>query len=190
MRSTSLRKNLAVGHLNWLGLMAALVLALPLHAQQAPYAGQQQRSIKALSDDEVAQYLAGAGMSYAKAAELNHYPGPMHVLELAKQLGLSAEQRGQTERLMAEHKAEARELGRKVLDAERALDELFRAATPSAVELSAKVKAAAGALGEFRLAHLETHRRLRSILTDAQVARYDTLRGYGNAPAQTHNHKH
>ena len=43
--------------------------------------------VNALSPDEVQQYLAGAGMGYAKAAELNHFPGPMHVLELADKLG-------------------------------------------------------------------------------------------------------
>jgi hypothetical protein len=32
--------------------------------------------------------------------------------------------------------------------------------------------------GEYRLAHLETHRRMRALLSDAQVARYDALRGY------------
>ena len=32
------------------------------------------------------QYLDGAGMGYARAAELNHFPGPMHVLELAREM--------------------------------------------------------------------------------------------------------
>ena len=35
--------------------------------------------IKALSSEEVEQYLSGAGMGYAKAAELNRHPGPIHV---------------------------------------------------------------------------------------------------------------
>jgi hypothetical protein len=99
---------------------AAVVLFLPAaygqHAQ--PYTGQQTRSIKALSDDEVKQYLSGAGMGYARAAELNRFPGPMHVLELADKLGLTAAQRAQTEALMKMHKDEARELGRKVVEAE------------------------------------------------------------------------
>ena len=38
----------------------------------------------------VQSYLSGAGMGYAKAAELNRHPGPMHVLELADQLKLAA----------------------------------------------------------------------------------------------------
>lgn len=43
--------------------------------------------LQALTPEEVEQYRAGAGMGYAKAAELNHFPGPMHVLELAGPLG-------------------------------------------------------------------------------------------------------
>ena len=42
------------------------------------------------------QFLAGAGMGYAKAAELNSYPGPMHVLELADRLGLTPDQQTKT----------------------------------------------------------------------------------------------
>jgi hypothetical protein len=60
-------------------------------AQTSPYAGQEQRPIKALSDQEVAALLAGQGAGFAKAAELNGYPGPMHVLELADRLALSAD---------------------------------------------------------------------------------------------------
>src|SRR4029079_2796548 len=69
-----------------IALLAAVMLALdasgaePAHShhQAGPYAGQQARGVKALSDEEVSGYLAGAGMGFAKAAELNGYPGPMH----------------------------------------------------------------------------------------------------------------
>ena len=39
----------------------------------------------------VADLKAGRGMGLALAAELNGYPGPSHVLELADKLKLSAE---------------------------------------------------------------------------------------------------
>jgi len=52
------------------------------------YAGQETRKIKALSEDQIQGYLAGSGMGLAMAAELNHYPGPKHVLELAEKLQL------------------------------------------------------------------------------------------------------
>jgi hypothetical protein len=58
-----------------------------------PYAGQQARSIKALSDEDIAALRKGEGMGMAKAAELNGYPGPVHVLQLAAQLGLTDAQR-------------------------------------------------------------------------------------------------
>jgi hypothetical protein len=45
------------------------------------------RSRQALSDQEVSALLDGHGAGFAKAAELNGYPGPMHVLELADRLG-------------------------------------------------------------------------------------------------------
>jgi predicted RNA methylase len=66
---------------------------------QTPYAGMQTRPIKALSEQQVADLGAGRGMGLALAAELNGYPGPSHVLELADKLELSAEQRANMQRL-------------------------------------------------------------------------------------------
>lgn len=167
----------------------SLVAAPALHAQHQPYAREQSREIKALSGDEVRQYLSGAGMGYAKPAELNHFPGPMHVLELADKLGLTPAQRADVKALMDAHKPEARAIGAKVIASERALDELFRSGRVEQKALAEAVRAAAAAAGEYRLTHLETHRRARGLLTPGQVARYDELRGY--APAATEDaHKH
>jgi Spy/CpxP family protein refolding chaperone len=156
----------------------ALSVAAPAAAQHQHYAGEEKREIKALSAEETKQYLAGAGMGYAKAAELNSYPGPMHVLELADKLALTPEQRSATAKLMDAHKAEARKIGTKLVDAERTLDSLFRNGSASEESLARAVAQAAALEGEYRLAHLETHRRMRALLTDEQVARYDVLRGY------------
>jgi hypothetical protein len=41
--------------------------------------------------------------------------------------------------------------------------------------------ASAATEASYRLSHLDTHRRMRALLTDAQVARYNELRGYGGA---------
>src|SRR5918999_4868718 len=127
---------------------AMLVLAAGgAHAQQG-YSGQESRDVKALSAEEIDQYRAGAGMGYAKAAELNHFPGPMHVLELANELRLSDEQRAATRRLMDEHKREARAIGAKLVEAERRLDALFRRGKVGAEELAAGVREAATLQGE------------------------------------------
>lgn len=158
-----------------------LAAGFAVHAQHAPYAGQQVSDIKALTAEEIEQYRAGAGMGYAKPAELNHFPGPMHVLELADKLGLSAEQRAATKRLMDTHKAEARAIGVKLVETERRLEAIFRDGKVEQAQLAKAVQEAAALQGEYRLSHLETHRRMRILLTQEQVARYDQLRGYGAA---------
>ena len=51
-------------------------------------------------------------MELAKAAELNGYPGPMHTLELAQPLELSAQQKQDTEALLARPEASLNGIGR------------------------------------------------------------------------------
>lgn len=155
------------------------------------YAGEEARAVKALPADEVKQYLAGAGMGYAKSAELNHHPGPMHSLELADSLELSEEQRTRARELMDAHKAEARAIGARLVDAERALEALFRSGNVTQAALKDAVRTTAALQGEYRLAHLETHRRMRALLSDEQVRNYDALRGYAKgADRRQHRHDH
>jgi hypothetical protein len=75
-----------------------------------------------VSAEGVRDLKEGSGMSLAKAAELNSHPGPLHVLELAGELGLSAAQRAATESLYAAMRAKAQVLGAKIVEAERDLD--------------------------------------------------------------------
>lgn len=168
--------------------------AAAAQANPQPYAGQQARAIKALPDDEAKALLAGAGLGYAKAAELNRYPGPMHTLELADKLGLSADVTARMNALMISHKADASKIGAEIVALERELDTLYaeRRATKDTVEaLSAKLGLA---YGRYRAAHLTTHIEATRLLTPEQIARYDVLRGYGNSGSagahQHHRHKH
>lgn len=156
-------------------LLVAAALAACTHS---PYRGEQQREIAALSADEQAALLAGHGLGFAKAAELNGYPGPLHVLELADRLGLSAAQRDASARLMAAHRDRAKVLGAELVAAERRLDRLFaeRTATPDAVDAATR---RIGALrAELRAEHLKTHLAQTALLDAAQVRRYAELRGY------------
>lgn len=171
-------------------LVAVVLLPASLQAQHQPDAGEEAREIKALSAEEVKQYLSGAGMAYAKAAELNRFPGPAHVLELGDKLGLTAEQRTAVSRLMEAHKAEARHIGAKLLESERALDALFRSGAVGREVLAEAVRAAAALAGEYRLSHLDAHRRTRALLSSEQVARYDELRGYAKPAAEDDRHRH
>ena len=172
-------------------LIALAAFSLSVQAQhRGAYAGQEIREVKSLTPEEVKQYLSGAGMGFAKSAELNHFPGPMHVLELADQLNLSAEQRSATKKLMDAHKAEARALGAKVVHSEQALEALFRSADVEQASLAQAVRSAAEAQGAYRLSHLDTHRSMRALLTAEQVASYDRLRGYTGTVEKQQKHKH
>ena len=179
-----------------LAVAAACLLALPASGQVAPYAGQQQRAIKALSSDEVADLLAGEGMGLAKAAELNGVPGPAHVLEHADALGLTPQQRLLTRTLFDTHKAKARRLGEALVEAERALDQAFQAGDIDFAKLSRLVGDIASRQARLREEHLRTHLEQAVLLDKAQIERYAQLRGYressGPAPAgQAHDrHRH
>jgi Spy/CpxP family protein refolding chaperone len=143
-----------------------------------PYAGEQVRSIKSLSERDVTALLQGQGAGLAKAAELNGYPGPMHTLELKDKLQLSAEQATASQSLMTSHKARARELGAQVLEAERKLDAVFanRSADKAAVEQATQQVGLLQA--RLRAEHLNTHLQQTALLSSQQIKRYNELRGY------------
>ncbi len=161
----------------------------------SPYAGQQARTIKSLSSAQTADLLDGKGMEQAKAAELNSYPGPMHVLELAAPLGLSAGQKQASQALMTRHKAEARDLGARLVEAERALDHAFASRQIDAARLASHTEGIGRLQALLRKSHLETHLQQTALLTPQQVSLYAHLRGYGAAadaaaPAAPSRHRH
>jgi Spy/CpxP family protein refolding chaperone len=161
-------------------LLTGTVAASAQHQTQhhAPYAGHQQRSVKALSDQQVADLRAGRGMGLALAAELNGYPGPMHVLELAEQLQLSGEQRQQVERLFDSMKAEATSVGASLIEHETALDRAFATNHISEAGLAQLTSQIGETQGRLRAVHLKYHLTTHALLSPAQRERYAGLRGY------------
>ena len=157
--------------------------AMAQHGVHSSYAGQQQRPIKALSDKEVKDLLDGAGMGFARAAELNRYPGPMHALEHGAALELSATQRGSLTALMKRHKAEARALGARVVKLERELDALFASKAVNDASLERVLGLLADANARLRGSHLKTHLETTALLSPSQVDRYVAARGYSEAGA-------
>jgi hypothetical protein len=172
-----------------LSIVAVLSLLATSAFAQSPYAGMQTRAIKALSDQQIADLRAGRGMSLALPAELNGYPGPAHVLELADQLGLGADQKARVQSLFDAMKAEAVPLGETLLRQEGALDHMFasRAITADTLKIvTAEIGATQAAL---RDTHLKYHLLTAQILTPDQMHRYSMLRGYSsNAAPQQHHH--
>lgn len=173
---------------------ALLVAALPAagatagsqehqHVHTSPYAGQPPSGIAALTVEELQELESGDGMGLARAGELNHFPGPKHVLEMADLLELTAEQRQQVDASRERMLAEATRLGDEIIAQERILNARFAHAHVDADtmrELTARI----GALrGQLRATHLLAHLETRAVLTEAQVHAYDVARGYAPADA-------
>ena len=171
-------------------LIAILMTVLaPLGVQaQQPYAGQQARDIKALAPDEIADLEAGRGMGFAKAAELNHYPGPAHILELRQPLALTPQQAAAVQAAFDRMSEAAKPLGAALLDRERALDRGFADGAMTEEALARETAEIAALQGRLRAVHLGAHLEMRRILTGAQIARYDALRGYDDSSAMPMEH--
>lgn len=150
----------------------------PPVAATSPYRQFASREIKALSADELAALREGRGMALALPAELHGYPGPLHTLEHARELGLSDDQRSATQSLMQRHQDEARRLGQAVIDAERALDAAFARREADDARVRALSAEVARLRGELRASHLLAHLEQTRLLAPAQVALYQRLRGY------------
>src|SRR5215471_2658646 len=169
---------------------AACVLAASALAADKPYAGQQTRTIKALSDGDIAALRKGEGMGMAKAAELNGYPGPVHVMALAAQLGLTETQQRDVKAIFDRMSAAAKPLGVELIAQEQALDQLFAKGEITPDRLTAATAAIADLQGRLRAVHLSAHLETRALLNADQIARYQQLRGYGASPALEHHHHH
>lgn len=177
--------------------LAALMIAMPLVAEPAsddpqPYAGLRTREVKALSAAQIDDYRNGRGMSLALAAELNGYPGPRHVLDLAEPLALTPAQLARAQALFDAMRAEAVDLGERIIEREAELDRLFADATASSPVTPGAVEALALSIGELtgqlRFTHLSYHLTMRDSLDAAQIGAYETLRGYRPTPAHDGHH--
>jgi Spy/CpxP family protein refolding chaperone len=176
------------------GLLALPGVALAQHSY-SPHSGQEARQTKALSADDMQALLNGHGMGLAKAAELNHYPGPLHVLELATPLHLSDTQRTETQKIYDQMHREAIRLGQGIIAKEQELDRLFATQAVDATGLRALISEIGRLQGDLRFVHLQAHLDMKSLLSPEQIAAYDRLRGYSGggrteAPTGQHHRQH
>lgn len=159
-------------------LVLLALLPVLAAATESPYAGEETRSIKSLSDREVAALRAGKGMGFAKLAELNGYPGPRHVLDLANELELTPGQRLRSEAIFEEMQAAAIALGHALVDAEANLDRAFADKSVDAASLEARLLEIGEIRARLRLVHMKAHLEQAALLTEAQVQAYRSRRGY------------
>lgn len=148
------------------------------HVHASPYAGEQARDIKALSKDDIDELLRGGGWGLAKAAELNGMPGPTHVLDMAAELGLSAEQIERTRQIRDAMRLEATQIGERFVAKEAELETRFRVGGIAEPELTVRVSEIEAIRAKLRTAHLVAHIEMAHILSATQIERYEALRGY------------
>jgi hypothetical protein len=162
-------------------LCLAIAGISPVIAQEhehSPYAGHEKSEIPSLSPKELSDLRAGAGMGLARSAELNRYPGPKHVLELADSLGLSFAQEREVSTIREAMHERAVELGERIIEAERLLGMRFRHGHVDSVEVREATANIGRLQGELRYVHLVAHLETRWVLDASQIEAYDRLRGY------------
>lgn len=170
-------------------LAAVLIVSGAAGSSESPYAGQEQRRrIKALSEHQVEGYLDGRGMGYAKAAELNAFPGPRHVLDLAGELDLTPEQARRTRALFSAMKTRAAALGAQLVDKEKELDRRFATGAIDSASLAELVSDIGALEAKIRQVHLQAHLKQKALLEERQIRAYAELRGYASEDGMEHDH--
>ncbi len=170
----------------FVALVVTSLMAPYLHATN--YQGQEKREIKSLSIQDAESIEEGKGWGMAKPAELNGYPGPRHVLDLAEELKLSADQQIEMEKLFEVMQTQAIAVGERYLEAERQLEQAFRMKDINPDSLRTLIDVSAQARADLRFAHLGTHLKAINHLSRHQIANYNQLRGYGEDSNQHHLH--
>jgi Spy/CpxP family protein refolding chaperone len=158
-----------------LGLVALLAFTVAA----APERSLDSATIEALQK--------GTGNGMALVGELNHYPGPRHVLAMAAQLDMTDKQKAQTEAIYSRMHAAAVPLGLQIIEDERRLDRAFKDGSISDESLHDLTAQIATLNGHLRYIHLRAHLAMKHVLTAAQIRMYDSIRGYDAAmPGMQH----
>lgn len=144
------------------------------------YSGEESREIKSLSVEDIAALKKGSGWGLAKVAELNGYPGPIHVLEMESEINLTSSQRVEIEDLYQKMNGEAVVLGEKLINLEKALSQSFSDQKIDSDSLENYVQEAGEVHAKLRLVHLSAHLETPKILSEDQVSLYNELRGYSS----------
>jgi hypothetical protein len=152
-------------------------------SQISRYAGQEMRDIKSLSDKDFQSLRNGTGEAFggmAKLAELNGYPGPRHVLDMASELQLTDRQRMEIELIYQNMSNKAKGIGAAIIAIEQDMDRGFANKTITKENLKLMVDKSADLYGQLRLVHLSAHLDTMQILIIEQVQMYNKMRGYAS----------
>ena len=150
------------------------------HSYKSKYVGQEKREIKSLSEADIEDLMNGRGWGLAKAAELNGVPGPLHLLEMKEEIGLSGEEIKKIEDLFHIMKKQAIPLGLGLIELERKLNSHFAKGTITEKLLLELLEEIVQVRKQLRYVHLSAHLKTPKILATEQIALYNKLRGYSS----------
>jgi len=126
-------------------------------------------------EEERASIERGEGFGMAMPADHAGYPGPRHVLDLASDLRLTADQKAAVEKIFDRMHEKALARGKELFEAEARLEQMFRDARPEA-DLREQSFRVDTIHAELRWIHLSAHLAAQKILTAEQIAAYTRLR--------------
>jgi Spy/CpxP family protein refolding chaperone len=171
-----MKKIFTVGLLVFTFLLGANLSANNSHTSK--YKGQENREIKSLSSEDITELKKGAGWGLAKAAELNGYPGPSHLLQMKDRIHLSEEQEDKIKKLFKNMQQDAIKLGTKLVHLEKQLNDSFSNKSITEDKLKTYLKEIMKTRESLRYVHLITHLKTPEILSKKQIDLYNNLRGY------------
>lgn len=157
-------------------LTVALTVAPHALAQETADPGQHGNRHQSMQAREFRNLQQGRGMGMGRAAETNGYPGPMHVLEHAEALELTAGQIERSGELMIRVKTRAPELGKQIVDAEKRLEGMLAEGSVNAAKMDSLLLEIAELRAHLRSLHLTAHLDQAAVLTEAQLEKYKELR--------------
>jgi hypothetical protein len=162
-------------------LISLPALSAADNSHKSKYSGEEKREIKSLSVTDMEELKNGKGWGLAKAAELNGLPGPVHLLEMKTDIGLSADQINTIKDIYRKMKHEAVPLGLELIEFERELNNHFANRTITDSLLNQLLEKIADTRSRLRYVHLSAHLKTPAILKSEQIALYNKLRGYSSA---------
>jgi len=177
---------IATGLLFSLVFISGFASADSTDEKASPYIAEQTRKIKSLSANDIKALQSGAGWGLAKPAELNGIPGPLHVLELQEELGLSRRQKNKIQALWSSMNEQAKLEGDRYLSAEEKIENFFKSQKNNKEELENLLKQSATHLAALRKTHLLAHLEVLPVLSFHQIKKYNVLRGYQDHGSHDH----
>ena len=135
--------------------------------------------------------LNGEGMGQAQYAEMNGYPGPKHILDLADKLKLTDTQKKSIQEIYQEMSLRAKELGKRIIGVEEEMHEAFRTGLVNESSVRDDAEQIGRMRGKLRAVHLIAHIRAKKFMTDDQIALYTKLRAEEqNSSSKATQHQH